>query len=97
MRTAPANINVCETLTYLYKQVIFDLMVLKCDERGLMFLSGYYYKRVGLDCNKIRIRLRLLASGGWLFVICYWLFGRIRDGAGKQKAEVRYSILDARY
>ncbi len=34
-----ANINVCETLTCLYKQVIFDLMVLKCDERsfGLRF------------------------------------------------------------
>ncbi len=38
--TALAIVNVCGTLTCLYKQVIFDLMVLKCDERGLMFLSA---------------------------------------------------------
>ncbi len=33
-RQHASDINVCETLTRTSEQVIFDLMVLKCDERG---------------------------------------------------------------
>ncbi len=56
------RINLYEKAYSYKKQVIFDLMVLKCDESGLIFLSAWYYKRVGLDCNGNYV----LDAGYWI-------------------------------